>query len=385
MSEALRMSRLELLKKSGALGCGLAFGGLLLGCGDDSGSSTATASNAVSPEDAASRLAAATGTVRGLYWTGYDLGKSALPAGVDLKHTAMAAIEDPINKRGRYDVGVNVSGLFPQQDQAGAMQPLDLDLLPALADCVTYSGLVDSNKVPKFATIDGQAYGVGSGWDPFVVSHLPEAPPVENLDDLLGPEYTGKFGIGDDATSAIMMVSSSMGMGGDRPGYLTQDEFDQVFDKLGQFKENAKGFIANPYGEYPSQYVRGEIIAAFPDFPGTAATSQVAGVKVDLALTGGSFSYADTWFVGANSEAGDAAYAFMNTMLQEKSQLAVGKLFTSGVFNQAAMNKLRPKGSVFEDPDALLEKAPMREWPPLESDQYVPYGEWSKRWDELKL
>lgn len=386
MSEAMRMTRQQLLKRGGVAALGLtATGALLQACGGGSDGTTAVAGDeTVSPAEARRRLAAATGSVKGLYWEGYDLG--TLPRGVKVNAAPMAAIEDPINKKGTYDVGVNVSGLFPQQNQAGVMSPLDLDLVPSLTECVKFPGLVDPNGTPKFATIDGTPYGVGHLWSPFIITYLrSEVKPVGNLEELLEPEYRGRFGIGDDATSAIMMVSSELGLGaGGQPGRLTPDEFDQVFAKLEEFKEAAKGIIANPYGEYASQYGRGEIVAAFPDYSGTVATAQRSGVDVAESLPGASFSYADTWFLGSGGGS-DADYAFLNANIAEVAQRELGLLFTSGVFNAKAMDTISSKVALYRDPEEVLAKAPMREWPPLESDEFVTYGEWSKRWQELKV
>ena len=107
----------------------------------------------------------------------------------------------------------------------------------------------------------------------------------EGLDDFLSAPYAGKFAIGDDGPRVIGVVAKSMGLGGTdalgrspAPYLLTQADMDKVMAKLDQFKDKAQNIIANPYGEYSSAYGRGEIVAAFPDWPPTAATAQSGGV-----------------------------------------------------------------------------------------------------------
>jgi hypothetical protein len=38
----------------------------------------------------------------------------------------------------------------------------------------------------------------------------------------------------------------------------------------------------------------------------------------------------------------------------------------------------------YGDIDELTANAPVVEWPPVESDQYVIYSEWLRRWQEFK-
>jgi len=384
MTETMRMTRLQLLKRTGVAGLGLVAGGALLEACGGSSSTSATTAEAVSHAEAVRRLANATGTVNVLCYEGQIFGTP--PKGVTIKQQPMAAVEDPINKKGTYDVSANISALFPQQLQAGVMLPMNLDLLPALDETVSYSGLVNSNKTPIFATIDGTPYGIGVGWSPFVVSYLKGVGrPIENLEELLEPEYRGKFGIGDEAASAIMMVAIGMGIGGDRPGYLTQSEFEKVIAKLQPYVDASKGIITNPYAEYPSQYARGEISAAFPDYNGTVVTAGKSGVKLGSSVVKGSFSYAETWFLGSGGQGTDADYAMLNMTIEEQPQYEIGSGFSVGVFNKKAMEKVGAQNSFWRDPEALLSKAPMREEPPLVSDKYVTYAEWSKRWQELKV
>src|SRR6185312_10068778 len=182
MTGMTKMTRLSLLKRGGAVGLGLVAGGTLLeACGSSASTTGATSTEPVSHAEAVRRLSAASGTVEVLTWEGQIYGTP--PKGVNVKSLPMVAVEDPINKKGTYNVGSNISGLFPQQKLAGVMTPIDLDLLPALSETVSYSGLVDANKTPLFATVDGTPYGVGFNWSPYMVSYLKGAvKPIEDLE-----------------------------------------------------------------------------------------------------------------------------------------------------------------------------------------------------------
>ena len=122
--------------------------------------------------------------------------------------------------------------------------------------------------------------------------------PPESLESLLEPKYEGKFAIGDDGNTVIIMIARLLGLGGDTPGLLTEDELDQVFDKLEEFRDASFGVMANPYAEYAGAYTRGEIIAAFPDNAPTALRAREADIPVEVHFPPGvGWSWIDALFI----------------------------------------------------------------------------------------
>jgi spermidine/putrescine-binding protein len=214
------------------------------------------------------------------------------------------------------------------------------------------------------------------------------------LDDFLSAPYAGKFAIGDDGPRVIGVVARSMGLGGTdelgrspAPYLLTEADMDEVIAKLDQFKEQAQNILANPYGEFASAYGRGEIVAAFPDWPPTAATAQKGGVGVTTAIVPGAISFMDNFFVSSEADASDAVYAFLNQAIAETTQYQTMQALAIAPVNKAALDRLVKEGpawSDYEDVDAVLEAAPTAQTVPAESDTYLTLPEWLSRWEKFK-
>lgn len=390
------MSRRQMLERLAAVSA-LPLGATLLSACGGSSSDGSDGSSATGT----SGIASATGTVRTLLWDGYADPKAYEPltasGDIRLESTVMNSDEDPITKRGTYDVSVGVDGAYPALRQIGLAQPLDADKIENL------DGVLSSDVMfkpgTKFApyTVDdeGVPYGIPFAWGVLATTYDSDkvrAP--ESLDDFLAAPYAGKFAIGDDGPRVIGVVAKSMGLGGTdalgrspAPYLLTQADMDQVMAKLDQFKDKAQNIIANPYGEYSSAYARGEIVAAFPDWPPTAATAQSGGLQVKTAIVPGAISFMDNFFVSSEIDATDAVYAFLNQAIAESTQYEIMKALAIAPVNRAALDRLANEGpawSDYADVDAVLEAAPTAQTVPAESDTYLTLPEWLERWETFK-
>ncbi len=320
--------------------------------------------------------------IRTLMWEGYEKIHPE-PEGYKIVPTFMAANEDPINKRGTYDISVGILGIYPTLHAAGVMQPIDSSRIPNWS-------LLD----PRFTNDPlimqgGKLVGVPYAWASLGFTHIDnggEAP--KRLEDLLAPRFKGKVGIGDDGNSVIIQVARMLGLGGDQPGHLTKNEMDQVFDALAKFKENSFGVISNPYAEFAGAYTRGEIIAAFPDNAPTTLRVAEAGLTAHVVFDeNSSFSWIDALFVAADTKLTDTIYKFLNDVLRTETQYRIGKDLGWAVANAEAMSRLAAEGplwSDYKDMEAAFKKAPNVAWPPLESEQYQTYDVWLKRWQDFK-
>jgi spermidine/putrescine-binding protein len=393
------LTRRVMIRRLAALGAVPLGTSLLAACGgdDDSGSQAATTGQ-VSAADAQKRLAAASDTVRTLLWDGYaDPGAYSLPSGVTVKSATMNADEDPIAKKGSYDISVGVDGVYPTFRQIDLAQPLDSDLLPNL------SGLLDSDVMfkpgTKFAeyTLDGDTpYGMPFAWGVLSATYdsTKVKSPPESLEDFLDPKYKGKLGLGDDGPRVIGMVARSLGVGGTdvlgrspAPYLLTSEDLDTVMKKIEEIAGQTQRLVANPYGEFASAYGRGEIIAAFPDWPPTTATAQDNGLPVEMAFVNGAIAFMDNFFIAQKVEASDAMYAFLNEAISEQTQYDIGKALAAVPVNKKAFERLVKEGPAwapYADVDAVLESAPTAQTPPAESDEYTTLPEWLKRWEQFK-
>lgn len=390
------MNRRQLLERMAAVSA-LPLGATLLNACGGSSSSSGSATSSSTGSD----ISSAAGTVRTLLWDGYADPKAYEPltasGDITLKSTVMNTDEDPITKKGTYDVSVGVDGAYPAFRDIGLDQPLDPNKIPNLEGVLTSDVMFKPGT--KFAAYtvddDGKPHGIPFAWGVLATTYNSDKVPVpESLDDFLSAPYAGKFAIGDDGPRVIGVVAKSMGLGGTdvlgrspAPYLLTQAEMDQVMAKLNQFKDKAQNIIANPYGEYASAYARGEIVAAFPDWPPTAATAQDGGVPVKTAIVPGGISFMDNFFISSAVEATDADYAFLNQAIAESTQYQIGKALATAPVNRAALDRLVKEGpawSDFADVDAVLEAAPTAQTVPAESDTYLTLPQWLDTWEKFK-
>lgn len=382
-----RLSRRQLVERMAALSALPLGASLLAACGGGS-----------SDEE---RIASASGTVRTLLWDGYADPKAYAPllasGDVKLESVIMNSDEDPITKKGTYDVSVGVDGAYPAFRQIGLDQALTPDLLPNLEGVLESDVMFESGT--KFAAYtideDDNPHGIPFAWGTLAVTYnRDKVPAPESLDDFLTAPFAGKFAIGDDGPRVIGVVARSMGLGGTddlgrspAPYLLTAEDMDKVMAKLDQFKAQAQNIVANPYGEFASAYGRGEIVAAFPDWPPTAATAQQGGVAVATAIVPGAISFMDNFFVSSEADASDAVYAFLNQAIAEDTQYETMKALAIAPVNRAALDRLVQEGpawSEYEDVDAVLEAAPTAQTVPAESDTYLTLPEWLSRWEKFK-
>jgi spermidine/putrescine-binding protein len=321
--------------------------------------------------------------IRFLVWEGYEV-RDPVPEDYVIEATFMVANEDPINKKGTYDISVGIENIFPTLQAAGVMQPLDLSRIP------NWNQLpADLRNEPLINTSDG-VIGVPIAWASMGLTYVDDGTgPPESLESLLlEDKYRGKFAIGDDGNTVIIMIARGLGLGGDTPGLLTEAELDQVFEKLEQFRDASFGVMANPYAEYAGAYARKEIIAAFPDNAPTALRAREAGIPVEVYFPPDvGWSWIDALFIASDVEPTDAMYSALNDAISESTQFTQGKALGWAVTHPAAMERLIPMGmewSVYADMEAVLAAAPAVEWPPVESSEYATYDTWLKRWQDFK-
>ena len=321
-------------------------------------------------------------TVRFLVWEGYEV-RDPEPTTYEIEPTFMVANEDPINKKGTYDISVGIENIFPTLQAAGVMQPLDVSRIP------NWEQLPEDLRNEPLINTDEGVIGVPIAWASMGLTYVDDGTgPPESLESLLEPKYQGKFAIGDDGNTVIIMVARLLGLGGDTPGLLTEEDLDQVFEKLEEFRDASFGIMANPYAEYAGAYTRGEILAAWPDNAPTALRAREADIPVAVHFPPGvGWSWIDALFIAADVEPTDAMYAALNDAISESTQFTQGAALGWAVTHPAAMDRLVPMGfewAVYEDRAAVFEAAPPVEWPPVESTEYATYDTWLKRWQDFK-
>ena len=101
----------------------------------------------------------------------------------------------------------------------------------------------------------------------------------------------------------------------------------------------------------------------------------------------GSFSFCDAYALPAGADNADASLAWMNESLDPKVNAEAAVFLVGGVTVADAVADL-PKNIAglyaYEDLDALLERSPFYNNPPVESDEFVTFEEVQRRWQEIK-
>jgi spermidine/putrescine-binding protein len=393
MNETNQYSRRIFLQRSLGLGAALVVGPTLLAaCGSDDESTPSG--------DTPSAIASGSDTVRVLTWEGYYDPEAYAPLaakGIRVEPIAMTDDNvDPINRAGQYDIAMTNVGIFPNFIDAGLLHPLDLALIPNFQQHLDAPSIYSSPEGPPEPEVkDGKAYGLPYAWGTLGVSYRLNAGPGEpqRLDDLLQPEYEGQLGMVNDPAQVISMVSRSLGLGGTDPFgrspaplHLTEEELEQVFTKLDEYKAQARTIYPG-YGALVTAYARGEIIAAFPDWAPDAVAATEGGTPVNVTFPpDASRTYIDSWFISSRVTPTLQMYEFLNQSLAPDTQYAVGKALTIAVTNGQAMSRLVEEGpawSVYADPEQVLTAAPYVVNPPATPGEYVSLGEMLTRWEQF--
>ena len=386
-------SRRRFLRRAGVVTLTVGAGPTLLAaCGDDDddggggGGSTAAEGPAQVPE--------ATGRVDFLSWEGYDIPDALKPwkgeTGVTVKSTYIGnhdEIQTKLKAGGAsagYDIITYYQGYKPLYQELDILEPLDEQKLPNLKNLFPYFASEEGN---FWIDPDGTRTGVPWTWGSIGITidtRRVESMPTSWL-DLLEPEFKGRVAMPDDPVGSFTLAAHVEGFD---PAETTKDDGEKVFDLLSRMAAQTTG-VSPSFGDATTKMTAGDADVCWQ---GWAAMNQFAAdAGVDSFETEvpkeGSFSFCDAYALPKGADNADAALSWMNESLDPKVNAEAAVLLVGGVTVADAVADL-PKDIAglyaYEDLDALLERSPFYNNPPVESDEFVTFEEVQKRWQEIK-
>jgi spermidine/putrescine transport system substrate-binding protein len=383
-------SRRELLRRGSLAAASLGFAPTILAAcgGSDSGSSgAATTSGGGTPT-----VPEAKGSIDFLSWEGYDLPKPMKAwkheHGVKVNPTYIGNHNDIQAKLkagggGGYDLITYYQGYKPLYKELDIIQPLDENKIPNLKNLFPFFASDVNN---FWLDADGTRTGVPWTWGSEGLTYDTAAIDEPTTYDLLfEPDMKGKVSIVDDAVGAFTQTSHILGFD---PSTMTEDQFQQAQDYLKRIIAQTNG-VAPSYGDMTSRLVAGDVVVCYEGWAAMDQFARDAGkdtVKTVIPTEGG-FSFCDSYAIPPTADNADTAYAWINEVLSPKVAAEAAAGLVAGVTVLGAVDLLPPGIASlydYDNLDALLEKAPLYNNPPVESDEFVTIDRVLQAWDELK-
>jgi putrescine transport system substrate-binding protein len=388
------ISRRALLKRAGA--GALSFGALpavIAACGGDT-NGNGSEGGATSASSGPAAAPTPSGTIDYFGWEGYELAdlpqmKSYLADhGVKLRTGYIATLEDVPGRLRSGAGGIDLLGItnspIPRFNQLDLLEPMDESKLPNL------DGLLDfwKEKSSFWHNDQGQRIFVPLYFQTPGINYNAkrvDAPP-ERWQDLLEPQYRKKIGMWAEPNATIGLVTKMLG---ETEGEFPKSRRQDAVDLTRQFVEQSRT-VAQTYGDLGNQLASGDIIATFVGFPVVQALARGAGgqgkdVRTNVKPQDGNFSFSDGYSIAVGADNVDAAYAFINEILDPKVQAEAAKLFNGGPVVAGAAELLSEAETTYpiDEYDAVLANASQNVVLPLESDEYLTQGEWIEEFQKL--
>ena len=203
--------------------------------------------------------------------------------------------------------------IYAPQLEYGIYKPLDLSKIDVDA---FEPKLLDG--VKQNATIDGQVYAVPHQWGTSgLMADTSKAPNVKSWADLCNPEYKGKTSM---RLRRTILLGTAYGMGEDPFATYSdlgkyQELLDKVAEKLIACKDNIKAYW-KAGDDLSAMMLSGEIVAS-ETWDSTAY--KLYGENKNIVFIPpetGALAWIDTFAIPAKGENDDAAYKWINFVLQ---------------------------------------------------------------------
>jgi spermidine/putrescine transport system substrate-binding protein len=382
-------SRRRFLQRAGLLTASVgAAPAFLAACGGDddepSGGSGGGGGPAGVPE--------ASGRVDYLSWEGYDLPEPLKQwkreNDVEVKSTYVGNHNDIQAKLkasggGGFDVITYYQGYKPLYSQLEILEPIDEEKIPNLSGLFPFFAGDEGN---FWVDEDGTRSGVPFTWGSFGITYDTEATPeLPSWYDLLDPKLKGKVGMVDDFVGNWTLGARINGL---RPDQLDEAGYQKVRELLLDLARQTRG-VAASYGDLTTQLVNGDVVAAWT---GWAAVNQFAAdagkdtIETNVPKEGSS-SFCDAYAIPPGSDNADTVYAWINEALDPVVHARAAESLVGGVTVESAVPELNKATAAlypYDRLDELLERAPLFNNPPVESDEYKTFEELQQAWEEIK-
>lgn len=323
-------TRRALLRGAAGGALGLTTAGWLLGCGDDSGTTTATT--------------AASGTVSGtlnvLCWEGYTdpsfTRSFTKETGVKVKSTFIGSNDELIAKlRGapdQFDLispSSDTTELLIQEDQ---VQAIDLASVPGAETTFEFF------RTAPNVNVDGELYGVPMCWG--FIPLIYDADKVQEPDSweaLWDPKYRGKVSVWQDIS---LLWTTALMLGFDDPYDMSDEQLAEVRDKLIEQKPNIRKYWTTA-GELTNLFASNEVVIGM-SFGGLTVTQlREQGRNVnEIIPKEGATSWFDCWMIPKQAPNPEAALAFLSHINKPEVQVKIAEATGYGICNENAVDRV---------------------------------------------
>jgi putrescine transport system substrate-binding protein len=223
-----------------------------------------------------------------------------------------------------YDVVSTSTDYFSREIKAGIYRPLDRSLLPNWKYLDPHILAIEAqadpgnrHAVPYLRHVNGFAYNVD-----MIRARMPDAP-VDSLDMIFKPEVISRFadcGVTflDSAEDVLQLALNYLHLD---PNSTRPEDYKRAEKLVRAVRPYIRAFDST---EYMNGLANGEFCISMSwsgDYATSRARAQSAGVNVPLAFTipkeGANGSY-DAWLIPADAPHPEAAYRFINYMLEPR-------------------------------------------------------------------
>ena len=324
------ISRRVLLRGAAGGALGLTAAGWLLGCGSDSGTTSATSASASGEVG---------GTLNVLCWEGYTDPSFAKPfekkTGVKINSTFIGSNDELVAKlRGapdQYDLvtpSSDTTNLLIDNDQ---VQAIDLEDVPNAKTTFEFF------RTAPNVNVDGNLYGVPMCWGfiPLIYDRDVISKPPTSWDDLWSPEYRDQISMWQDIS---MLWTTGLLLGFENVYEMDDQELEAVKNKLIEQKPNIRKYWTTA-GELTNLFANNEVVAGM-SFGGLTVTQlRDQGRNVaELIPEEGATSWFDNWMITAQSQNTATALAWLDYLNEPETQVKIAAATGYGICNENAVD-----------------------------------------------
>jgi putrescine transport system substrate-binding protein len=253
-----------------------------------------------------------------------------------------------------YDVVTTSTDYFSRQIKAGIYQPLDRSKLPNWKNLDPHVLAIEAKSdpgnrhaVPYLRHVNGFAYNVD-----MIKARMPDAP-LDSLDMLFKPQIIAHFadcGVTflDSAEDVLQLALNYLHLD---PNTTRKEDYQRAEQLILAVRPYIRAFDS---AEYMNGLANKEFCISMSwsgDYAASRARAKAVGIDVNLAFTvpkeGANASF-DAWLIPAGAPHPEAAYAFLNFMLEPRVIAAVTNDIHYGNDNLAANAFVEPQ--VLNDP-----------------------------------
>lgn len=283
------------------------------------------------------------------------------------------------------DLASWTSGYSTQFAEAGVLQPLDPQKLPNLANIWPFFAEDDrgwfTNADGEFIGIPQYWGGIGLVWDTEVVSDM------SAWDDILDPALEGKVAMIDFPESIYQ--AAALAVGDIDTAKMTKDDLTKLENWLRPVLKQVKVFSPS-FGDIITLMGSHEVAAVFPGFPFLANAAAEAGAdtfKATADIDGGAIGAIEILGIPQGADNADAAYAFLNQMLDPAVNAEISELQGSPGTVSNVVDEMTPeqlKAFPYSELGNYYEDLGLFTAVPRVSSDYVTQDELFESWAKLK-